>query len=104
MDPRFIVLLIPLAGIAALVVVALPLVRGVVRYLERKGAGTVGGREAEALRSEVDELRARLEQVEDTTLRLTELEERLDFAERLLTRQRAGGELPAGEDRHAGDA
>ena len=60
MDPRFIVLLIPFAGIAALVVVALPLVRGVVRYLERKSAGG-GSLDAEALRSEVDELRARLE-------------------------------------------
>ena len=104
MDPRFIVLMIPLAGIAALVVIALPLVRGVVRYLERKSGGTGGGHEVEALHSEVDELRGRLEQVEDTTARLTELEERLDFAERLLTRQRAGAELPAGGEPHAGNA
>jgi hypothetical protein len=103
MDPRMIVLLIPLAGIGALIALGLPLVRGVVRYLERKGAGA-GSLEADALRSEMDELRMRLEQVESTSGRLTELEERLDFAERLLTRQRAGGELPAGEERHAGDA
>jgi hypothetical protein len=102
MDPGFVVFLIPFAGIAALVALGLPLVRGVVRYLERKGAG--GGLEAEALRSEVDELRARLELVENSTGRLTELEERLDFAERLLTQQRARAGLPAGEEPHAGDA
>ncbi len=104
MDPGFVVFLIPLAGIAALVALGLPLVRGVVRYLERKGAGGVGGLEAEALRSEVDELRARMDLVESTTGRLTELEERLDFAERLLTQQRARAELPAGEEPHAGNA
>ena len=103
MDPRFIVLLIPLAGIAALVVIALPLVRGVVRYLERKSAGG-GGIEADALRAEVDELRARLDQVESGAGRVTELEERLDFTERLLTQQRARAGLPGGEEPHAGDA
>jgi hypothetical protein len=103
MDPGYVVFLIPFAGIAALVALGLPLVRGVVRYLERKGAGA-GGFEAEALHSEVDDLRARLELVENTTGRLTELEERLDFAERLLTQQRARAELPAGEEPHAGDA
>jgi hypothetical protein len=103
MNPGFVVFLIPLAGIGALVALGLPLVRGIVRYLERKGAGGSGGEDA-ALRLDVDDLRGRLEQVEDVTVRLAELEERLDFAERLLTRQRAGGELPAGEERHAGDA
>ena len=96
MDPRFIVLMIPLAGIAALVVIALPLVRGVVRYLERKTGGTGGGHEVEALHSEVDELRGRLEQVEDTTARLTELEERLDLAERMLKRHHDQAKLPEG--------
>jgi hypothetical protein len=104
MDPGYVVFLIPLAGITALVALGLPLVRGVVRYLERKGAGAAGGFEAEALRSEVDDLRARLELVENTTGRLTELEERLDFAERLLTQQRARAGLPGGEEGHAGDA
>lgn len=103
MDPGFIVFLIPLAGIGALVVLGLPLIRAVVRYLERKGVGA-GSFEAEALRSEVDELRTRLDMVENTTGRLTELEERLDFAERLLTQQRARAELPAGEEPHAGNA
>jgi hypothetical protein len=104
MDPGFVVFLIPLAGIGALVALGLPLVRGVVRYLERKGAGAAGGVEAEGLRSELDELRARLELVENANGRLTELEERLDFAERLLTQQRAHAGLPGGEEGHAGDA
>jgi hypothetical protein len=103
MEPGAIVFLIPLAGIGALVALGLPLVRGIVRYLERKGAGA-GSVETEALRAEVDELRARLDHVEGTAGRLTELEERLDFAERLLTRQRAQAGLPAGGEPHAGHA
>jgi hypothetical protein len=103
MDPGVVVFLIPLAGIAALVALGLPLVRGIVRYLERKGAGA-GSFEADALRAEMDELRARLEQVEGSAGRVVELEERLDFAERLLTQQRARAELPAGEEPHAGHA
>jgi hypothetical protein len=102
--PGEVVFLIPLAGIAAMVALGLPLIRGAVRYLERKSVAGVGSEEAEALRVEVDELRGRLEQVEFVTGRLTELEERMDFTERLLTQQRARAELPAGEERHAGDA
>ena len=104
MDPGVVVFLIPLAGIGALVALGLPLVRAIVRYIERKSAGGLGAGDAEALRGEVDELRARLDQVEDTTARLTELEERLDFAERLLTQQRAQAGLPGGGEPHAGDA
>ena len=102
MMPPEIVFLIPLAGIAAMVALGLPLVRGIVHYLERKSGGGIA--DAGALRREVDELRARLDQVEDTTARLTELEERLDFAERLLIQQRARSGLPAGEDADAGNA
>ncbi|UCF41411.1 MAG: hypothetical protein JSW43_03515 [Gemmatimonadota bacterium] len=42
--------------------------------------------ESEALRGEVDELR----------WRLTELEERLDFTERVLAQHKQGGQLPPG--------
>lgn len=43
--------------------------------------------DAEALRGEVEELR----------WRLTELEERLDFTERVLARQKQDGQLPPGD-------
>lgn len=43
--------------------------------------------ESEALRGEVEELR----------WRLTEVEERLDFTERVLAQQKQGGRLPPGE-------
>jgi hypothetical protein len=89
-------LLIPLAGIAAMVMLGLPLIRGVVRYLERKGTLVGGSEDVAALRAEVDELRGRLEQVEEVSDRLAELEERQDFTERLLAQQRDNPALGPG--------
>lgn len=83
-----VVFLIPLAGIAAGVVLGLPLIRAVVRYLERRASAATGSDEVAALRAEVDELRGHLEQVEEVSARLAELEERQDFTERLLAQQR----------------
>jgi len=57
------------------------------RYLDRKH-GSIGGKELESLKAEVDTLRAQLGTVDDLTLRLGEVEERVDFAERLLTKER----------------
>ncbi len=57
-------------------------------------AGMVGrepGEELDALRAEVDDLRA-------LAPRMAELEERLDFAERMLTQQREGAHLTGGPD------
>jgi Tfp pilus assembly protein PilN len=78
--------LAPVIAVVTLLVVAtillLPLIRAWARRIER------GGADAE-LRGEVEELRARLAEVEQHQLRLADLEERLDFAERLLAQQRA---------------
>jgi len=58
-----------------------------------------GGRAAELaeLESEMAELRARLDEADAARNRIAELEERLDFAERLLTQQREAPRLGAGD-------
>jgi hypothetical protein len=49
---------------------------------------------------EIDEIRARVtEEADDLRNRLAEVEERLDFAERLLAHGRQVDQLPAGEHR-----
>jgi len=69
------------SGIGLVFFFAVPVRKAMLRKIEG-GAPT----RDPALEGEVDDLRARL----------GELEERLDFAERLLARQRDGAELPPG--------
>ncbi|MBI2615541.1 MAG: hypothetical protein HYW52_07710 [Gemmatimonadetes bacterium] len=87
--------IIPLAVLAAGVILGLPVVRAVVRHVERKG-GAPGETELAALRASMEELRSRLDRAEDFSGRLAEMEERLDFAERLLTQQRERAVLRPG--------
>jgi len=61
------------------------------RLMAERGAG--GGSE------DVQQLRARVEQLEDMAARVQDLEERLDFTERVLAQQRERGQLPAGGER-----
>lgn len=75
--PPPIVMLIFFAMLAAGVAVLYPLVRALSRRLEGKHSDP-------ALRAELDELKARLYEVEAQQGRVAELEERVDFAERLL--------------------
>lgn len=50
--------------------------------------------------AEIDEIRARVtDEADDLRHRLGEVEERLDFAERLLAHGRQADQLPAGEHR-----
>ena len=63
----------------AAVVILGPLARALARRLD-------GGAGAKGLQAEVDELRSRVTQLEDGQGRLAEVEERLDFAERMLAR------------------
>lgn len=65
---------------AALTIVLWPLARALARRLE--GRGSVDA----ALKAEVEQLRHRLEEVDGLQVRVAELEERLDFTERLLVR------------------
>jgi hypothetical protein len=53
--------------------------------------GSESSGELDAMRAEIDELR-------NLPPRMAELEERLDFAERMLTQQREGARLPGGSD------
>ncbi len=71
--------------------------RTVNRHADRKHelqmastTGTGGGRELE-------DLRARVELLEESTFRVQELEERLDFAERLLTQQQQQPKIDPGQ-------
>ncbi len=64
--------------------------KGLTRYFERR----VPAGES-AILAEVEELRARVAVLEGDRERIVELEERLDFAERLLARQREAARFPA---------
>ena len=60
----------------------------------------VGRSEAGDAQTEIEEMRARVtDEVDDLRNRLAEVEERLDFAERLLAHGRQADQLPAGEHR-----
>lgn len=73
-------------SIAAVAILRGPLGKALAQRLAQPGGGGGSAAEVEALRGEMDDLR----------FRLTELEERLDFAERMLARQRDPNQLPPG--------
>lgn len=85
-------ILIPIAGMATGIILGLPLIRAFVQLLERK---TQGG-DVTKLEREIEELRARVETAEEFRERLLELEERLDFAERVLTQAKEQQQLGGG--------
>ena len=72
------------------------LVRYVGPALARRLGGEADGRRSEALQADVDDLKARLADLEQDRDRLLELEERLEFTERMLARRDEGRGLPAG--------
>ncbi len=69
-------------------------IRTVGRFLERRQPGAA--RELAELRAAVDALRAEIAERQDDQ-RLLELEERVDFAERLLAKERDRAQLPRAE-------
>jgi Tfp pilus assembly protein PilO len=72
--------MIVLLVMAAATIVLWPIARALARRLE--GRGSVDA----ALRSDVEQLQHRLADMDNLQVRLAELEERLDFTERLLVR------------------
>ena len=84
MPPDF---LVPIAGMAKGLILLLPVVRAVVRIAEKKISGGTESRELLALRDEVRVCQDRLDGVQYVDDRISELEERLDFTERMLAQQ-----------------
>jgi hypothetical protein len=72
-----------MAIIIAAVIILWPLMRALGRRLEGKGGGG-----DPALRSDVEHLHTRLSEVDALQARVAELEERVDFTERLLAQTR----------------
>lgn len=82
---KFVIVMFTIMGIPAMFMWGAPIARALARRIE--GGRGVDASEMDAMRSELEELRA-------LPARVAELEERLDFAERLLTRQEAMDRLP----------
>lgn len=88
--PPQVVLIVILAVLATVGGLLFLLVRGVARRLE-------GGANIRELRAEVEAMRQRLAEIEDGGGRIADLEERLDFSERILAqvqRERIPGGHP----------
>lgn len=81
------IVVIVLASLAVATVILWPIVRALVRRLEGRAGGDP------ALRGELDQVQHRLAEVDSLQLRVAELEERLEFAERLLAQTREPGRL-----------
>ena len=85
----------------AVIIGGLILFGRMVRYIgpalaRRIGGEADGGPRADALHADVDDLKARLADLEHDRDRLLELEERLEFTERMLARRDEGRGLQAG--------
>lgn len=89
---------VPIAGMATGVILLLPLVRAVVRHIERKT--NVPRRDLDGLRDDVQALRERVVQLSESLEgRLLDVEERVDFAERLLSQREERHRVGGGEGR-----
>ncbi len=84
------IVMIVLASLAVLTLVLWPLARALARRLEGRGAPDP------AMQHELDELRSRVHELEAGQVRMTELEDRLDFAERILAQRQEPVRLPEG--------
>lgn len=82
--------LISLGIVVGVVIIFYPLMRALARRLEGKAAADP------ALMAEVESLRQRVADLEQLPHHVAELEERLDFAERLLGQQREMPRIPRG--------
>jgi hypothetical protein len=81
------VVMIVIASLLATIIILWPLVRAIARRIEHKGVSDP------ALNAEVEHLQQRMGDVDAMQARIAELEERLDFAERLLAQPREPDQL-----------
>lgn len=86
--PPQVIVLVSLAFFAACALVLYPLAKALGQRLAGRGP------EDAALRAELAHLQDRVRDVEQIQHRVAELEDRLDFAERLLAERRAPEQLP----------
>jgi hypothetical protein len=89
-------ILVPIAGMATGLLLLLPIVRSVVRITERKLTGAGESEQLAELRDELRIVQDRLERIEFGDDRVAELEERVDFAERLLAQHREAPRVDGG--------
>jgi Tfp pilus assembly protein PilO len=80
--PAPVFLLAMLAMLATVIIIFLPLMKAWARRIDGRSI------DANEVRAELDDLRARMQELEVERTRFVELEERIDFAERLLTQGR----------------
>jgi hypothetical protein len=89
--PPWVVLALSLAALAATALILWPIARAIGRAIEARTDRRFG------TAAEIERLQERVTELEAITPRLAELEERLDFAERVLTRPAAAQPLQAGD-------
>ena len=80
-------ILVPLAGMVTGLILLFPVVRATVRIAEKKITGRAESEELLMLREDIRVVHERLDRVEDGDHRIAELEERLDFTERMFAQQ-----------------
>jgi hypothetical protein len=83
--------MIALGFFAACAIVLFPLMRAIARRIEGRATAP-----DPALRGELEELKVRLSEVEHMQHRVAELEDRVDFAERLLAQRREADRVGPG--------
>ncbi|MBA2627279.1 MAG: hypothetical protein H0U85_04650 [Gemmatimonadales bacterium] len=89
MDPAAIVMIV-IAGLVAVTLILRPIIRAFAARLEGRH------RDDPAVQGEIEDLRARVHELEAGQVRMAELEERLDFAERMLVQPRPDAQRLAG--------
>jgi hypothetical protein len=87
----------PLVGMGMGVLFMFGAYRVAMRWIDRRHERLMIERGAGAGSADLGQLQARVDQLEDVVARVQDLEERLDFTERVLAQQRERGRLPAGE-------
>ena len=78
------IVMLAVMGLASVTALGFGLMRSINRHLECKWKSTQGI-DAAGVLPDLEDLRTRLESIEDVQMRVTELEERVDFAERILS-------------------